>query len=70
MADKSEYENVTKDEIVQAYEAGSETMYIWRMHCVGFDVRFLRRAAQQLPVWMQSREEKRQAKARPAAPIH
>ncbi|KAI0358499.1 hypothetical protein OH77DRAFT_1188096 [Trametes cingulata] len=62
LADKNEYQNLTSEEIIQAYEAGSETMYIWRMHCVGFDIPFLRRAAQSLPLWVRSREDRRIAR--------
>ncbi|TFK91350.1 hypothetical protein K466DRAFT_327135 [Polyporus arcularius HHB13444] len=41
VGDKNKYDDLRDSEIIQAYEEGREVMNVWRMQCVGFDVKFL-----------------------------
>ncbi|KZT10769.1 uncharacterized protein LAESUDRAFT_721145 [Laetiporus sulphureus 93-53] len=45
---ENHYTDVTHDEIIQAFERGDETIYIWAMKCVGYDERFQRDIARRL----------------------
>ncbi|KAI0675354.1 hypothetical protein C8Q78DRAFT_539361 [Trametes maxima] len=68
VADKKRaYDDLRADDIIYDYEAGLETMFIWRMQCIGFDLKFLRRVAQARATYVSKPRAKRIKPGEPMA---
>ncbi|KAG5639141.1 hypothetical protein H0H81_006400 [Sphagnurus paluster] len=52
MNSDNEYKEITPDEIGQAFIRGEETIAVWTMKCVDYDVDFQRNLAEKFPTWV------------------